>query len=65
MKLELTRDDLIELIQADGRFQIDEEFSYPLAQYSERIYKNNKTTYKRQYLEVDDCFSILFDLKAK
>ena len=65
MKLLITRDDLIELIQADGRFEIEEEIFYPMAEYSEGIYKNKKLTYKTHSIEVDEAFSISFDLKDK
>ena len=63
MKLVLTRDDLIELIQADGRFQVDEELDDPVAEYFERVYKNKKMTYKKHTVEVDEAFTISFDLK--
>jgi len=65
MKIELTKYDLVKLIQADGRYEIDGEFSYPTAQYFERIYKNKKTTYKKHSIEMDDAFTISFDLKDK
>ena len=65
MKIELTKYDLFKLIQADGRFEIEEEFFYPMAEYSERIYKNKKLTYKTHSIEVDEAFSISFDLKDK
>ncbi len=66
MKIDLTRDDLIELIETDGDFEIVltyvnstdivQKFTYPIREW------NKGTKYRSEFVEPNDSLTISIDI---